>query len=129
MSQKQLDLQLNKHLEEVISTRKVSLQDTRQIALNLWNLICTTQQNHKSRRVVVQHYSTGKVITTMYSEKPVKTSQGKTLSSNIDEKLVDYWPDPELLQILSIIVENSNIKGKMRLCETSICKEMHLDFK
>lgn len=129
MSEKQLDLQLNKHLEEVISSRKVSLEDTRQIALSLWDLICNHQHEHKSKRVIIQHYSDGKIITTMYTDKQASTPQGNQLTTFIDEKLVEHWPDFELLPMLSIIAENSNVKGKCRLCENSICKEIHLDFK
>ena len=129
MNKNKLDADLNKHLEDVIFSRKVSLEDTRQTALNLWNLICTNQQEFYSKRVVVQHYSDGKIITTMYTEKPASTPKGKMLTTFIAEKLVDYWPDSELLQILSIIAENSDVKGKCRLCENNNCKELHLDFK
>ena len=129
MDKKQLDLELSKHLEDIISSRKVSLEDTRNTALNLWSVIHFNQQIHNSRRVIIQHYSDGKIITTMYSEKPLLSSRSKLLTSYVDEKLVDFWPDPELLQMLSIIAENSNVKGKCRLCENNTCKELHLDFK
>ena len=129
MNEKQLDLELNKHLEEVISSRKVSLEDTRHNALNLWNLICDCQKHHKSRNIVIQHYSDGKVITTMFSEQIDYTSSGKKRTSIINDKLIDYWPDPELLEMLSIIAGNSDVKGKCRLSENVTCKELHFDFK
>ena len=129
MNNKQLDLELKKHLEEVISSRKVSLEDTRQTALNLWSLICKSQNLYKSKRVIVQHYSDGRIITTMYTDKFSASSNGHEKTTYVDEKLVDYWPDSELLQMLSIIAGNSDVKGKCRLSENTICKELHLDFK
>ena len=129
MSQKQLDIELNKHLKEVISSRKVSLEDTKQTALNLWNLICSSQEEYLNKRIVVQHYTDGKVITTMYTDRYASTPAGRVLTTFVDGKLIDYWADSELLPILSIIAENSDVKGKCRLCENGPCKELHLDFK
>ncbi|MBP3255243.1 MAG: hypothetical protein J6M60_01975 [Clostridia bacterium] len=129
MGKKQLDLELNKHLEDVISSRKVSLESTQQTALNLWKLICQNHQKHQSKKVIVQHYANGKVVTTMYTAKPANTPQSMLLTAFVDEKLIDVWPDFELLPILSIIAGNSDVEGKCRLCENNTCKELHLDFK
>ena len=129
MGEKKLDSQLDQHLEEVISSRKVELKSTKQVALNLWSLICSTQKEYSSRRIVVQHFQDGKIITTLYSEQKTNTDTGSKIVSYIDNKLVDYWNDPELLPMLSIIAENSSIDGRCRLNDTRTCRELHLVFK
>ena len=131
MNKKHLDLELElkKHLDEVISSRKATFDDTKNLAINLWSLICDYQENRQSRRIVVQHFTDGKVITTMYTDRMIPKENKNVLVTFIDEKLVDYCSDFDLLQILSIIAESSDIEGKCRLCNMGSCNELHFDFK
>ena len=125
-----LDSELNKHLNEVISLRKVSLEDTKQKAINLWTIICNNQKFYSSKKVVVHHYSTGKVFTTFYSQKNVSNSSNKDFDFNIDEEFETSCDDDEFLEILCIIAENSDIQGKCRLCKNKANnKELILSFK
>ena len=121
MNQKQLDLELNKHLEEVLSSKKDSLQNTKEKALSSWNYICNRQKElvildiHK---VIIEHYNDGKVIIVFYNT-----------DSSIHEKFSDYCGDYELLNLINIIAEKSDIEGKSRLSDNGVNRELYLYFK
>lgn len=113
----QLDLKLNKYFEDVLSSRKSSLQETKEIALKLWDFIC--MQSSHCKNIDICHYNNGEISLISNSQK-IEYSNGE---------YPNFCDDSELLTLISIIAENSEINGKFNSICTSSYRELKFRFK
>lgn len=115
-----LDDALNWHIEEILSKRESSLEETKNLALAIWKFICEKRNSMAAKKVSVRQYYSGKVTV------KINASDGTdaflcTFPSNNQDK--------ELLELLSIIAQNSNENGKIFSSKNEKFRQLLLEYK
>lgn len=99
MKKEKLNSALKKYLHTEIEERNKQLEECKYLAFKIWDVICTMRDDFSPHSIQL-YVSDSNIILNCY---PYESGKTFSFSSN----------HSEVLHIISIIAENSDIKGKM----------------
>ena len=116
MENNQLDIAIEEYIEKALSKRKTCLEATKKLASDVWKLICDKKENTHLKTVHVIQYFNGDINI-------------RSDNSEIKYFFSSYCKDKEFLDLIYIIAENSNFKGKVFSDKNSEYRRISLYFK
>ena len=116
MEDKQLDNAIEEYIEKALSKRKTCLEATKFLASDVWKLICNKKEISNFKKIEVVQYNNGDI--------QIRSDRG-----DLNYFFSSYSKDKEFLDLIYIIAEHSNLKGKVFSNKNSECRKIILEFK
>lgn len=116
MGNLQLDNAIEEYIDKALSKRKTCLEATKSLASDVWKLICNNKDIFNFKKIEIVQFYNGDVS--------IK-SDGK----EVNYFFSSYSKDKEFLDLIYIIAEHSNFKGKVFSNKNNECRKILLEFK
>ena len=116
MDNTQLDNALDEYLEKALSKRKTCLEATKNLASDVWKLICNKKDVSDIKKVEIIQFNNGDIN--------IRSDNG-----DLNYFFSSYSKDREFLDLIYIIAEYSNFRGKVFSNKNPECRKILLEFK